>query len=415
MKKHLSHPYRRFCTTGDHKLFYSFFSLLLFVLIFPDTGLGVEGGSTTAVSQPSHESRTKLRARREIPGLEERPHFWRVRTDEIISLCKNVCKGRSQIIAETPAGLPVYAVLYGDFTEPQPQSNWSAASSSSTWKSYYQRSGKPQTVLFCAGIHGAEAESVAAAVNLIQMLETGKDYRGKNDPELLELISKYRLIIVPCVNMDGRAISPDHLRKTSYENFRKASQGEWPDGRAIQWRESKQYFPLPLDAVAWPGGYPNSLGFNIMHDACPGHVRTAEARGLLQLIERWGVDMLLNGHSCESAPFIIYPSALNYPAHVVRGNELATKINEAFCQASLRTSPMGRPRNGNSFNLNTLATLASGTLALTLECCVSTNNPAQNPHMYTFEEMMEPNFIALKVIFQDGLRQPFVDRVSLFK
>ena len=152
-----------------------------------------------------------------------------------------------------------------------------------------------------------------------------------------------------------------------------------------------------------------------MHDACPGHVRTAEARGVLQLIERWEVDMLLNGHSCESAPSIIFPSKLNYPAHVIRGNDLAQKINDAFCQTGLRTRPVGPPRNGNTFNLNTLATLASGTLTLTLECCVSTLNPVKNPNMYTFDQMMEPNFVALKVIFQDGLREPFVDRASLFK
>lgn len=372
-------------------------------------------GQTSPQDSPRAVKRETLRPRRVLSGLEERPDFWRVRTDEIMGLCKNVRKGTSQVIAETPAGFPVYAVMYGDFSDKPPQSNWSAASSSGTWKSYYQRTGKPQTVLFCAGIHGAEAESVAAAVNLIQMLETGKDFRGKTDPELLELISKFRLIILPCVNMDGRAISPDHLRKTSYETFRKASQGQWPDGRPIQWRESKEYFPLPLDAVAWPGGYPNSQGFNIMHDACPGHVRTAEARGVLQLIERCQVDMLLNGHSCESAPSILFPSKFNYPSHVVRGNELAKKINDAFYQAGLRTNPAGAPRNGNTFNLNTLATLASGTLTLTLECCVSTLNPVKNPNVYTFDQMMEPNFVALKVILQDGLREPFVDRAALFK
>ncbi|MDO5581255.1 MAG: M14 family zinc carboxypeptidase [Planctomycetia bacterium] len=356
-----------------------------------------------------------LRARRIIAGLENRPNFWRVRTEEIIDLCQNVRKGKAEKIASTPAGLPVYAVFYGNFSEPVPQSNWSAASSSSTWKSYYTRSGLPQTVLFCAGIHGAEAESVAAAVNLIQMMETGKDFRGQSDPELLNLIAQYRLIIIPCVNMDGRAISPDHLRKTSYEDFRKASQGEWPDGSPIQWRESKEYFPLPLNKVSWPGGYPNSEGFNIMHDACPGHVRTAEARALLQLTERWNVDLLLNGHSCETAPFMLPPSALNYPAHVVRGNDLTVKVNEAICAAGLRESASKNPKNGNTFNLNTLATLASGALSLTLECSVSCNYPPKKPYSYTFDQMMAPNFIALKTLLKDGLREPFVDRAKLFK
>ncbi len=360
-------------------------------------------------------TRHSLRSRRDISGLEERPYFWRVRTNEIMDLCRNVRKGRVEKIAETPAGLSVYAVFYGEFSEKVPSSNWSAASSSNTWKSYYQRTEKPQTVLFCAGIHGAEAESVAAAVNLIQMLESGKDFRGKTDSELLELIGKYRLIIVPCVNMDGRAISPDHLKGSTYEEFRKASQGEWLDGRPIQWRESKEYFPLPLDQVAWPGGYPNSDGFNIMHDACPGHIRTAETRGLLQLVERWNVDLLLNGHSCESTPVLLFPSAFNYDAHVKRGNELAMKVNDAIRQSGLRSSVPTTPNNGNTFNLNTMATLASGALSLTLECGVSCLYPPQKPLSYTFDQMMEPNFITLKVLLREGLQQPFVDRAALFK
>ncbi|MDO5565696.1 MAG: hypothetical protein Q4G59_03490, partial [Planctomycetia bacterium] len=79
-------------------------------------------GQTSPQAPQQTTQKTTLRARRVIPGLEERPDFWRVRTDEIISLCKSVRKGTSQIIAETPAGLPVYAVMYGDFSEKPPQS-----------------------------------------------------------------------------------------------------------------------------------------------------------------------------------------------------------------------------------------------------------------------------------------------------
>lgn len=344
-------------------------------------------------------------------GLEPRPDWWKVRPEEIIDLCSSVKRGRSEVIAETPAGFPVHAVFYGDFSEPAPRTNWSAGSSSSTYKSYFAREeNAPQTVLFVAGIHGAEAESVAAAVNLIQMLETGRDFRGKTYPGLLDLIEKYRLIIIPCANMDGRAISPDHLRKACYEDFRAASQGNWLNGEIIGWRGSKEYFPLPLDKVSYPGGYPNSEGFNIMHDACPGHIRTAEARGILQLCERWCVDAVLNGHSCEYKPSIVPPSNLTYRTHAERVASIATRINQAFYDHKLwPAEPVPAPivPRGSTFNLNTLITLASGALALTLECCVSLE--------YTFDEMAEPNFIALETLLQDGLEKPFVDRAEIFK
>ena len=60
----------------------------------------------------------------EIPNLEPRPDFWKVRPNEIIDVCKNVKRGRPEIIATTPGGFPVYAVFYGEFTEAPPQTNW---------------------------------------------------------------------------------------------------------------------------------------------------------------------------------------------------------------------------------------------------------------------------------------------------
>ena len=342
--------------------------------------------------------------------IEPRPEWWKVRPDEIVDICKSVKRGKAEIIAETPAGYPVYAVFYGDFSEPAPRTNWSAGSSSSAYTSYDPRpAGSPQTFLFLAGIHGAEAESVSAAVNLIQMLETGKDFRGKTRPELLNLIAQYRFIIIPCANMDGRAISPDHLRKVSHEDFRHASQGTWRNGEIIGWQGSKEYFPLPLDQVKYPGGYPNSEGFNIMHDACPGHIRTAEAKGILQLCERWRVDAVLNGHSCEYPPSIIPPTLLLYPAHQERGAKIAAEFLRRAYEEKFRPDLPETPvvPRGATFNLNTMIMFASGALPLTLECCVSRE--------YSFGELMEPNYLALEVFLADGLQKPFCNRAEIFK
>ena len=337
-------------------------------------------------------------------GLEPRPEWWLVRPEEIISVCRSVKRGRAEVIAETPGGFPVYAVFYGDFDDEPPRSNWSASSNPESLPAYWAREGLPQTVLFNAGTHGAEAESVAAAVNLIRMLETGRDCRGRTDGELLDLIGKYRLIVIPCLNMDGRSIAPDHLRKASFHDFRLASQGAWADGSLIGWLGSKSYFPLPLDRVSFPGGYPNADGFNIMHDACPGHIRTAEAKAFLRLIERHRVDFLLHGHSCEGGPTVLVPSLFNYPCHVKRGIDLLVEIYNDFHASGLAEKALpGIPEaSGCTVNLNTLASLASGALTLTLECCVSKN--------FTFDELMEPNFIMLKRVLRSGLELPFTDR-----
>ena len=41
------------------------------------------------------------------PHLGERPDWWLVRPEEIIEICRSVKKGRTEIIAESAAGLPV--------------------------------------------------------------------------------------------------------------------------------------------------------------------------------------------------------------------------------------------------------------------------------------------------------------------
>ena len=149
-----------------------------------------------------------------------------------------------------------------------------------------------------------------------------------------------------------------------------------------------------------------------MHDACPGHIRTAEARGILQLCERWCVDAVLNAHSCEGQPHFIQPTLLFYPAHQRRGAAWATTANDLMFKAGLRKEALAEPlkARGATFNLNTLMMYASGALAVTLECstCSLENN-------YTFDQLIEPNYIALKVIMEDGLTAPIADRSTLFQ
>ena len=356
-----------------------------------------------------------------IEGLEPRPDFWRVRPDEIVALCEGAVKcSRKEIICRTPLGWPVYALFYGDFDEPPPQTNWSAGQASTTSRNYTGRPpGGKQTFQFLAGVHGAEPETVAGAVNLVRTLETGADFRGRRHDALAELIGKYRLIIVPCVNMDGRAISPDHLRGVDWNRFRHVSQGTWKDGSRIGWRGSKAWFPLPLDRVAYPGGYPNADGYNIMHDAAPGDIRTAEARALLKLAARWRVDALLNGHSYEFAPSVLRPTAIDSPERLARGREIRYRCNSALHRAGLTGTPPLPPDKDRpsspSINLNNVLALASGALALTLECSVSYDKPDKPPHSkpgrtYTFDELIEPVFIVLREYLSDGLERPFLVR-----
>lgn len=358
----------------------------------------------------------------EVEGLERRQDFWKVRPAEIMELCENATKcSRKEIICRTPLGYPVYALFYGDFNEPPPQTNWSAGQGSTTYRNYYGRpQGGTQTFLFIAGVHGAEPETVAGAANVIKMLETGTDFRGRRDEELIRLAGRYRLIIVPCVNMDGRAISPDHLRGVDWVTFRKVSQGVWADGSLIGWRGSKAWFPLPVGKVAYPGGYPNADGYNIMHDACPGDIRTEEAKALLKLAARWRADAVLNGHSYEFAPSVLSPSSIEHPEKLKRARDVRYRCNLALHEAGLTSSVPKSPEEDRpsrpEINLNSMFALASGALALTLECSVSYDRPdkpqanSSPTRKYTFDELVDVTYVTLKAYLASGLDSPFVNR-----
>lgn len=358
----------------------------------------------------------------EVPGLKPRPDFWKVRPAEIIELCESATKcSRKEVICHTPLGYPVYALFYGDFNDAPPQTNWSAGQGSTTYRNYYGRKqGGVQTFLFIAGVHGAEPETVAGAMNLIRMIETGRDFRGKVDDEMLDLVGKYRFIVVPCVNMDGRAISPDHLHEIDWVTFRKVSQGTWKDGSLVGWRGSKAWFPLPLDKVSYPGGYPNADGYNIMHDAAPGDIRTEECRSLLKLAARWRVDAVLNGHSYESEPSVLQPSGIDYPEKLARARDIRYQCNLALHKAGIKKLAPKPPAEdrlpGPGFNMNNMFALASGALTLTLECSVSYDK-ADRPHarakperLYTFDEFIQTTYVTLKAFLAAGLEKPFVNR-----
>ena len=366
-----------------------------------------------AVLSCAEDARIKLCEPYQIPGLASAPEFWTVRPSQVIDLCENVKVGKAEIIARTPAGQPVYAYFYGEFNEPAPQTNWSAGNSSSAISAYLGEQQHPQTIMLLAGVHGGEPEGVAAAMNMIQMLETGKDFRGQVDSTFLDLASNYRLIIIPCANMDGRAICPDHLSGQPFEVFRAVCQGTWLDGSLVGWKDSKRYFPLPIDKVSFPGGYPNSAGYNIQHDVAPGDMKTDEAKAICKLLARWRVDVMLNAHSCESNPHMFAPSTIDTKRHFDRGCRIANKVNSILWDKGLLVNERHlQLRNTETLNLSSIVNWCSGGFGITLECSSSYDNIHNPTIQYSFDQLMEPVFLSMNVIMEDGLESPLAERIK---
>ena len=345
----------------------------------------------------------KIRFERcEIPGLVPRPAWWQVRNEEIAAAVKGVKTGEVYEIARSVYGFPVHAVAYGPPRAKPGTATWAIGSNSRNVASYRTSEGNPQVVVLVCGVHAAETEATAGAVNLMALLETGRDLRGKERPGLVELAGRYRLVILPCVNMDGRAVSPDHLRGASMQDFVRASQGAWLDGRNIGYPDCKEYSPLPLDRVAHPGGYPNGAGYNIMHDCCPGDMRTAEAAGVLKLVADEQADLILHLHSHSIGGQVLGASFLAYPLHVVRAHAYKQHVYDALAAAGLRPAPVHPLTQRGGIGLCGACAMASGGLSVTFEQSATAE--------WSFEEALETFYVALETFLRRGLSEPFSPR-----
>jgi predicted deacylase len=153
-------------------------------------------------------------------------------------------------------------------------------------------------------VHGGEFEGIVGLVNLLSVLESGKDMRGRPWPGIVAAAARLdRIIVIPIVNMDGRARVPlrmEAFRGTDNRIPEYLNTGGWSNGKLIGWPACKQYIPLDFSKTQFPGGYPNDNGVNIMHDDFFGK-RQPETQALFDLAARERPDLILNLHTGAGA------------------------------------------------------------------------------------------------------------------
>jgi hypothetical protein len=137
-------------------------------------------------------------------------------------------------------------------------------------------------------------------VNLISVIETGKDLRGREWPGITEVVSKLdRLILIPIVNVDGRVRIPlrmELFRDTDFTFAEYLNTGGNAEGKITGWPQIKEFIPMDFSKPGFPGGYPNDAGVNIQHDDFFGN-RQPETQALFDLTGREKPDLILNMHT----------------------------------------------------------------------------------------------------------------------
>ncbi|NLM77124.1 MAG: hypothetical protein GX173_03445 [Ruminococcaceae bacterium] len=226
-----------------------------------------------------------------------RPVYWKSSLQDIGQAVQSVKKGKASLLCQSAGGRDIYLFEYGKRNVIKHDANYSSATGAKDPKYYADKTGADYTptVLLVGAVHGGEFEGTVALLNLICLLETGFDLAGRENRELLAATEQINLLLIPCLNVDGRARVPfDAFLGVDYQTFRYYSQGTWLDGSLCEWPQCKAKHPIK-EHVQFLGSYFNDHGVNLMHD----HFffpMAEETKALLRLCDERVPDITIHFH-----------------------------------------------------------------------------------------------------------------------
>jgi hypothetical protein len=267
----------------------------------------------------------------------------------------------------------MHLVCYGPKEATSHLANYNSAMGAREPSAYMDKAARKKPVLFFVGpVHGHEVEALTGLINLIQVMETGRDLRGRDQTTLRQLGDRCRLLIIPAGNPDGTArFEPRTLNGLTGDDLRFWGQGTWKDGTLCGWPGCKRQHPMAGGNVGFLGCYFNDAGINPMHDEFFAPMGP-EAPAILKVAREEGPDLVVSLHSHESQP------ALLRPAYVPLESQADIRRLAERCYALLgrRNLPHAEPfavsseggRNPESFNLTSALHHICGAGSFTFEC-----------------------------------------------
>jgi hypothetical protein len=346
------------------------FSIFLFAFAVLSSNLN---GQTSETGRPGvHSFQIPEEYLREPKVI---PSFWISTVDDVTDfLKKNVHKGQVEIIGTSAGGRLIRAVVYGQPRQGMGTTTFSGSLGYGNVCAYRGPDHEKTVYMGMAGVHGGEFEGIVGMVNLISVIESGKDLRGKEWPDITSYVAKLdRLILIPIVNPDGRVRVPlrmEAYRDTDFTVAEYLNTGGKPDGTITGWPQVKKYIPADFTLPGFPGGYPNDNGVNIQHDNFFGK-RQPETQALISLTERERPDLIISMHTgavymlmhrpfCEPVLYPAFDTLFRY-VHTVLALEGLQKTKDPTIEADSRQAPM------SVYNLDGVLNLNCGALSVVVE------------------------------------------------
>ncbi|WP_409346176.1 M14 family zinc carboxypeptidase [Paenibacillus sp. MBLB4367] len=329
--------------------------------------------------------------------------FWKGGLSDIEACLSGVATGKVRELAVSAGGRPIPIVEYGEKEDFGRRANYGSACGAGN-PEHYARKGKDAkpVLLLTGGVHGGELEGIVAMTNLIRLLETGTDYRGERHDYLYENARRFRLLLIPCLNPDGRARLPvDSLIDVPYEKFVYYMQGTWKDGSLCSWPDCKAVHPIK-DASDYLGTYFNDDGVNFMHDNFFSPM-ARETSALLDLADREAVDFSILLHGGANNPNHFY-EIYYIPLFIMQKQQAFNRrMGRAYEERGLPFAERNQIAADQgkypypSINLTTAIHHACGGMSMTFESNMGLDAPGTK---LTSDEILDSHFVLFEECFR---------------
>jgi hypothetical protein len=355
-------------------------------------------GSVRAAAEADRMTYAQAKAR--IPQ-RQLPDFWVGDVKGLAARFETLARGTARVAAISPGGRAIHLISYGEKEQVEGKANFNSAIGGRLPSAYMDKGARKKPVVFFVGpVHGHEVEALTGLVNLIEIMETGKDLRGRDQSHLRALGSQCRLLIVPAGNPDGTArFEPRSLQGMEQNDLRFWGQGTWSDDALCGWPHVKRQHPLVGDNVGFLGCYFNDAGINPMHDEFFAPMGP-EAPAILKIAHEEGPDLAVSLHSHEPSPALLRPAYL--PKAVQQDvRTLAERYYAMLDQHNLphNSPPQVRAEDQempSAFNLTSALYHSSGATSFTFECphgikgnCEVTHEQILDMQLILYEAMLQ--------------------------
>ncbi len=350
-------------------------------------------------------------AKKLTPDLDL-PEFWIADVEQLADRWANLERGDVTTTAKSPGGRPLHLIAYGQREEQESTTNFNSAIAARKPSAYVDKASRKKPVIYLVGpVHGQETEGLVALVNLIQVMETGRDLRDRDQSTLRSLGQKCRLLIIPVGNPDGMArFEPRTSCGLSGTLSAFWGMGTWSDDTIAHWPSVKRPHPRVGPSVGFLGCYFNDDGINPMHDEFFAPM-APEAPAILRVARQEGPDLAVSLHSHESPTAILRPAYV--PMEVQQEVQtLAERYYGLLDEAELpHNKPFTpSPEQGKSpapFNLVSAIYHTSGATTLTFESPRGVTD--EKACQVDFDQILDIHLLLFKAMMQhalDGQEEP---------